>query len=218
MRYTNKEILKIAFPVLASLLMEHLIGLTDTAYLGRVGKVELGASALAGVFYLLVYMLGFGFSVGVQVMIARRNGEGNYKEIGGIFMQGVSFLLLLALVLCLSSIYFSPYILGMLIESDAVYQATLSYLNWRVLGFFFSFIAVMYRAFYIGTTHTKMLTANSVVMVLTNVVLNYILIFGKLGFPALGIAGAAIASVLAEATSVIFFTLYTWKKIYWKKY
>lgn len=218
MRYTNKEILKIAFPVLASLLMEHLIGLTDTAYLGRVGKVELGASALAGVFYLLVYMLGFGFSVGVQVMIARRNGEGNYKEIGGIFMQGVSFLLLLALVLCLSSIYFSPYILGMLIESDAVYQATLSYLNWRVLGFFFSFIAVMYRAFYIGTTHTKMLTANSVVMVLTNVVLNYILIFGKLGFPALGIAGAAIASVLAEATSVIFFTLYTWKKIDWKKY
>ena len=47
MRYTNKQILKITYPVLISLLMEHMIGLTDTAYLGRVGEVELGASALA---------------------------------------------------------------------------------------------------------------------------------------------------------------------------
>ena len=59
MQYTNKQILKITFPVLVSLLMEHLIGLTDTAYLGRVGEVELGASALAGVYYLVIYMLGF---------------------------------------------------------------------------------------------------------------------------------------------------------------
>ena len=54
--------------------MEHMIGLTDTAYLGRVGEVELGASALAGVYYLVIYMLGFGFSVGAQVLMARRNG------------------------------------------------------------------------------------------------------------------------------------------------
>ena len=52
-----------------SLLMEHMIGLTDTAYLGRVGEVELGASALAGVYYLVIYMLGFGFSIGAQVRI-----------------------------------------------------------------------------------------------------------------------------------------------------
>ena len=75
MQYSNKEILKITFPVLMSLLMEHAISLTDTAYLGRVGEVELGASALAGVYYLVIYMLGFGFSVGAQVLMARRNGE-----------------------------------------------------------------------------------------------------------------------------------------------
>ena len=72
-------------PVLISLLMEHLVGLTDTAYLGRVGEVELGASALAGVYYLVIYMLGFGFSVGAQVLMARRNGEGNYHRIGDVF-------------------------------------------------------------------------------------------------------------------------------------
>ena len=94
----------------------------------------------------------------------------------------------------------------------------MSYIDWRVYGFFFSFIAVMFRAFYVGITKTKILTANSVVMVLTNVVLNYILIFGKFGFPALGIAGAAIASSISEAVSVLFFIIYTWKKIDYKKY
>ena len=96
MQYTNKQILKITFPVLVSLLMEHLVGLTDTAYLGRVGEVELGASALAGVYYLVIYMLGFGFSVGAQVLIARRNGEGNYHSIGDVFRQGTLFLLAFA--------------------------------------------------------------------------------------------------------------------------
>lgn len=76
----------------------------------------------------------------------------------------------------------------------------------------------MFRAFYIGTTQTKTLTINSVVMVLTNMILNYILIFGKLGFPAMGIAGAAIASSISEAVSVIFFCIYTHQKVNYKLY
>ena len=61
-----------------SILMEQLINITDAVFLGHVGEVELGASAIAGIYYLAVYMLGFGFSIGLQVMIARRNGEQNY--------------------------------------------------------------------------------------------------------------------------------------------
>lgn len=218
MQFTNKQIWQITYPVLISLLMEHMIGLTDTAYLGRVGEVELGASALAGVYYLVIYMLGFGFSVGAQVLMARRNGSHDYTRIGPVFMQGTLFLLLLAGALFTISHFYSPVILRKLIGSDDVYQATMSYIDWRVYGFFFSFIAVMFRAFYVGITKTKILTANSVVMVLTNVMLNYVLIFGKFGFPALGIAGAAIASSISEAVSVLFFIFYTWKKIDYKKY
>lgn len=88
--YSNKDILKISFPVLMSLLMEHLIGLTDTAYLGRVGEVELGACALAGVYYLVIYMLGFGFSVGAQVMMARRHGSGEHRRMGRCSIRACS--------------------------------------------------------------------------------------------------------------------------------
>ena len=98
-KYTYKQIWTIAYPILISLIMEQLIGMTDTAFLGRVGEIELGASAIAGVYYLAIFMMAFGFSIGAQILIARRNGEGNYKEIGPIFYQGVYFLLVVAAIL-----------------------------------------------------------------------------------------------------------------------
>lgn len=218
MNFSYKQIWLIAYPILISLLMEHMINVTDMAFLGHVGEVELGASALAGVLYMAIYMLGFGFSIGVQILIARRNGEQKYGEIGGIFMQGAFFLLALATVMFFLCDYITTHILGRLISSDQVYAAAASYLECRRYGLFFSFIAILFRAFYIGITETRTLTLNSVVMVLSNVVFNYILIFGKLGFPALGIAGAAIGSSLAELVSLLFYVVYTWLKVDKKKY
>lgn len=74
-----------------SILIEQLINITDAIFLGHVGEIELGASALAGIWYLAVYMLGFGFSLGLQVVIARCNGEQHYSETGKIFFQGLFF-------------------------------------------------------------------------------------------------------------------------------
>ena len=85
--------------MLISLLMENLIGMTDTAFMGRVGEVELGAAALGGVFYLVFFMVAFGFSLGAQILIGRRNGEGKFRDIGALFQQGVFFLLGVAAVM-----------------------------------------------------------------------------------------------------------------------
>jgi Na+-driven multidrug efflux pump len=115
--------------------MEQMIGMTDTAFLGRVGEIELGASAIAGVYYLAIFMMAFGFSIGAQILIARRNGEGNYKEIGPIFYQGIYFLLAMAVILFTFSIVFSPYILKNIISSPHIYDAAESYIHWRVYGF-----------------------------------------------------------------------------------
>lgn len=218
MNFSYKQIWLIAYPILISLLMEHMINVTDTAFLGHVGEVELGASALAGVLYMAIYMLGFGFSIGVQILIARKNGERKYGEIGGIFMQGAFFLLALAAVMFFLCDSITTHILSRLISSDQVYAAASSYLEWRRYGLFFSFIAILFRAFYIGITETRTLTLNSIVMVLSNIVFNYILIFGKFGFLALGIAGAAIGSSLAELVSLLFYVAYTWLKVDKKKY
>lgn len=76
----------------------------------------------------------------------------------------------------------------------------------------------MFRALFIGITRTKVLTLNAVVMALTNVLLDYLLIFGKGGFPEMGIKGAAIASVIAEGVSIVFFLVYTRLTVDIKKY
>ena len=105
MRFTNRQILKIAGPILVSVLMEHLIGMTDTAFLGRVGEVELGASALAGVYYLAIFMLGFGFSTGVQIMIGRRAASCSTRDsYSNFFWLLLSFLLPVSALLCYSGI------------------------------------------------------------------------------------------------------------------
>ncbi len=216
--YSYKKILTIAGPILVSLLMEQLINLTDTAFMGRVGEVELGATAIAGVYFMVIFMVGLGFSVGAQILMARRNGEGNYEAIGNIFYQGVFFLIGLAAVLFTLSQTFSNRILSLMISSPHVLAKAEDYMEWRVYGFFFSFGAAMFRAFFVGTTQTKTLTLNSIVMVLSNVVFNYILIYGKCGLPAFGIAGAAMGSSLAELVSLLFFFFYTRSRIDYTKY
>lgn len=217
-QYSYRQIWSIAYPILISLVMEQMLGMTDTAFLGRVGEVELGASAIAGVFYTVIFMVAFGFSIGAQILIARRNGEQRHAEIGQLFYQGIYFQTGMAAVMFLLSYFCSPLILKRIIASEQIYEAATSYLHWRVFGAFFSFCAVMFRAFFLGTTQTRTLTLNSTVMVLSNMVFNYILIFGKFGFPALGIAGAAIGSSLSELVSLVFFIVYTRRHIDCRKY
>ena len=198
--------------------MEQMIGLTDTAFLGRVGEIELGASAIAIVYYMVLFMIGFGFSIGAQIIIGRRNGEGNFRDTGKVFWHGLYFVLGLSGLLILLSEIFSPWLMKYIVSSEAIYHASLSYVRWRLPGMVFAFVTAMFRAFYVGTTQTKTLTLNSIVMVISNILFNWILIFGHFGVPALGITGAAIGSSLAELVSLIFFMAYTFLKCDRKKY
>ena len=198
--------------------MEQMIGMTDTAFLGRVGEVELGASAIAIVYYMVMFMIGFGFSIGAQIIIGRRNGEGNFKDTGKVFWHGLYFVLGLSVLLITASELLSPWLMRRIVSSEAVYEAALSYVRWRLPGMVFAFITAMFRAFYVGTTQTKTLTFNSIVMVASNILFNWVLIFGHFGLPALGITGAAIGSSLAELVSMIFFIIYTVLKCDRNKY
>lgn len=216
--YSYSNIWRTAYPILISLVMEQMIGLTDTAFLGRVGEVELGASAIAIVYYMVLFMTGFGFSLGAQIIIGRRNGEGDYKATGKVFWNGLYFLMGLSGVIILLSELFSPWMMKFMVSSSAIYDSALSYVSWRLPGMAFAFMTAMFRAFYVGTTQTKALTFNSIVMVLSNIIFNWILIFGKFGLPALGITGAAIGSSLAELVSLIFFIIYTKRSCDRQKY
>ena len=212
-QYSFKAIWRTTFPILISLVMEELLGMIDTAFLGRVGEIELGASAIAGVYYTILYMLGFGFSIGVQIIIGWRNGEAHesgkgFDAIGRVFWQGVWFLTGLALLTIGLSYLVSPAILQAVVSSERILGATLAYVNWRIPGLLFGFLAALFRAFYVGTRETASLTWNSIVLVSSNILLDWVLIFGHWGMPAMGIEGAALASTIAEGLSLLFFIVW----------
>ena len=192
-----------------SILIEQLINITDAIFLGHVGEIELGASALAGIWYLAIYMLGFGFSLGLQVVIARRNGERHYSETGKTFFQGLFFLSGLAVFLCLFSKLFSPIILSRLITSAEVYHAVIDYLDGRIWGLLFSFPFLALRSFLVGITRTKALNVAALTAVLVNIPGNWLLIFHW----NMGIAGAAIASSFAEACSLAVLAIHALRKM-----
>ncbi|WP_302462283.1 MATE family efflux transporter [Phocaeicola plebeius] len=216
--YTNKEIWRVTYPIFLGLLAQNVINVTDTAFLGRVGEVALGAAAMGGLLYICVYTIAFGFSVGSQILIARRNGEGNYRSVGPIMWQGTAFSFGIAVCLLILMYFSAAPLIRLLITSDSIYGATYEFFTWRIWGFLFAFVNVMFRGLYIGITRTKVLTMNAVVMALVNVVLDYALVFGELGLPEMGVRGAALASVIAEASSLLFFLLYTYYKVDLKKY
>ncbi len=216
--YTNKEIWRVTYPIFLGLLAQNVINVTDTAFLGHVGEVALGAAAMGGLLYICVYTIAFGFSVGSQILIARRNGEGNYRAVGPIMWQGTAFSFGMAVCLLILMYFSAAPLIRLLITSDSIYGATYEFFTWRIWGFLFAFVNVMFRGLYIGITRTKVLTMNAVVMALVNVVLDYALVFGELGLPEMGVRGAALASVIAEASSLLFFLLYTYYKVDLRKY
>lgn len=207
------KIWHVSAPIILSLLAQNIINVTDTAFMGRVGEIELGASAIAGLFYVAVFMLGFGFSTGTQIMIARRNGESEHKQIGGIFDQSAYFFLLLAVFIFIFIYFFGAYFLEKIVSSKAVFQASKEYLQIRVWGIFFAFGNLAFRALLVGVTNTRALGYSALIMAIVNIIFDYLFIFGHYGFPVMGIGGAALASVIAEAVSFLFFVFYVRLKL-----
>lgn len=201
-----KRIWSIAYPIILGSVAQNLINVTDTAFLGHVGEIELGASALGGMFYFVLIMLGLGFGTGMQIIMSRRFGEGDNRELGRTFVHGNYFMIPLAFLSFLFMLAFSRPLLQLVIESDSIYQATVSFIDYRQFGIFFAFGQVMFRAFYVSIASTRVITWSTLVMALVNVVLDYGLIFGKLGLPAMGLQGAALASVIAEFAAVVYLT------------
>lgn len=207
---TDKEIWGIALPIMLGNMAQTIINFTDTAFLGHLGVIALGASMLAGLFYYVFTTVAAGFAIGIQIIVARRFGEKNYGRIGVIFEHGSLFVLLLGLILFSVLYFFSDRLLLWLIDSPNIYEASLDYIKYRQFGILFVCFNFLYRALYVGISSTKVITYSTVVMAVVNIVLDYCLIFGNCGFPQMGIGGAALASLCAEISAFIFFTLYSY--------
>jgi putative MATE family efflux protein len=213
-----QKIWNISWPIMISLVAQNVVNVTDTAFLGHVGEVELGASAIGGLFYITLFMVAYGFTTGVQILIARRHGEREYAAIGSIFDNSFYFLGILTIVITILIVLFGAHILKPFIASPEVFRASTVFLKYRIFGLFFASSALLFRSFYTGIAFTKYISISAAIMACLNVILEYGMIFGNLGFPKMGIAGAGLASAISEACALLFFFAVTARKAHLAKY
>jgi putative MATE family efflux protein len=209
----HKSILTIAYPIILGSIAQNIISVTDTAFLGHLSETALGAAAIATIFYFAIVMFVWGFGLGTQIVIARRVGEQNFKLVGKTFIHSFYFLMFVGTLLFGFMVIQSPSLLKWMVSSDAIFQASNDYISVRAWGILFACINLLFRAFYIGIAKTKVISWSTAFMAIINVFFDYALIFGKFGLPEMGIKGAALASVIAEFTAMIFFIIHTLKKV-----
>lgn len=214
----KKSIWLIAYPIIFGNLAQTLITLTDTAFLGRVSAIALGASMMAGIYYYVYSTLAWGFAMGIQIIVARRLGEGRLERIGVIFEHGLFFVLFLSTGLFLLQHYFTEGLLAKIIQSPNIYASAMEYMFYRHYGIIFVCFNFLFRALYIGLSNTKVISFSTALMAVVNIFLDYVLVFGKWGFPQMGVGGAALASVCAEIAAFLFFIGYTIAKLPLKTY
>ncbi|MGI6037629.1 MAG: MATE family efflux transporter [Limnochordia bacterium] len=202
----TKELIRLAIPLIFSNLAYTFLGAIDTLFLGRVSTISLGAVGLAHMMFLTISLLLRGTISGTTVFVSRMYGAGDRPGAGRYLQYFLSLSLLLSpLVLALPWIF--RLYLGLLAPAEAIAREASIYTSIRLLELPFSMMNTAIIGFMVGTGNSRapMLLAWSAVLV--NVLANYVLIFGHLGFPPLGIAGAAWGTVLAVLVQLFIATL-----------
>lgn len=197
---TNNNILRLALPISLSLAIPQISFLANTAFLGRLGERELGINGVAGIYYLLLSMIGYGLSNGLQIQMARRAGEGDNEGLTKTFMNGIMLSVLFALGLMMLSLWFAPLLFGLSLSDSTNVFLSIDYLFVRVWGLPFLMLTQLANAFFISIHKSRFLIYGALAGTVVNIVFDYLLIFGKFGFPMMGLLGAAAASILGELT------------------
>jgi MATE family multidrug resistance protein len=208
-----KQILSISVPIMLGSAAQNIIVLSDNVFLYHYNSVDFAAAGLVGVFYLIIASIGYGFSRGGQIIIARKYGEYNYKGSGNALQALILFELALSILLFLFLRFGIESFFKLFIVDAHILEKCVDYIKYRSFGIFFSYLGISLISFYTGIANTKFIMYDTIVLIIVNVALNYILVFGKLGFEPMGIAGSALASTIAEIVAFIIFIFYMmWDK------
>ena len=216
----TRRVLSISTPAVAGLASQMIVSVVETAMVGRLPNTEVVLAAM-GLGLLATWAVTSAFSAlatGTHVLVARRYGENDHKGAGDILNNALLLSLLIGLVIGATGWFFSYEMLDFFASDKAVAAAGVSYMQWRFLGLLFFLIIVSYRGFFNGIGHTKVFMHSAIAVNISNILLNYVLIFGAFGFPEMGLAGAGCASAISNAIGVAFFVSATFFPLYRRTY
>lgn len=203
-----RDIWKVSIPIIIGSAAQNVVAMTDSVFLYYKSEEDFAAIGFVAAFYIIVAAIGFGFSRGGQILMARLAGQERPQEVGRVFFSTIYFELLLAVLLFLFMTYGSYWLFAGLVDSDVIFYKALEYLETRKWGIFASYLGVACIAFYTGIARPVFIIVDTFILATTNIFLDRALIFGMYGFPEMGIAGAGLASTISEYIALLVFLVY----------
>lgn len=199
------RIIGLALPIIGAQVSQNILNLVDTLMVGHLGDSALAAVGLGGFAAFMFQALVLGISVGVQATASRRKGEGKISELAAPLNSGLLLVLLVAPVMSLLFYFLASPFLAFLNDDPEVIRQGVPYLEIRTLSILFVGLNFAFRGYWNGVDQPRIYMMTLMVMHVCNVLLNYILIFGNFGAPALGVLGAGLGTSISLAIGTLIY-------------
>ena len=200
---TGKELLKISLPMMLGSILEVFYNLTDTFFLGKLGVDAVGAPSITFNVIFFLMIVGIGISGAGTTLIAQSRGQANPRKMRHYLNQMALLVLSFGLVLAAFGILVTPFILRLLKTPVSIFSNAQSYMRIILAGLPFTFMYFVLQSGYAAIGKTKVPFVVHLVSVFINVVLDPLMIYGIGPFPAMGVAGAALATIIAQSVAAI---------------
>ncbi|MBQ7321803.1 MAG: MATE family efflux transporter [Clostridia bacterium] len=209
-RQMYSTFVRIAWPALLESFLIGVIAFVDSLMVSGCGEEAIAAVGLTGQPRLLFYVVLMSITTGVNAVVARRRGEGNREGANRTLMQALPIVFLLATLFFVVSLFVAEPLLRFAGAKDDTIGMAIPYYNITMFGMIFTSVSLCINAAHRGCGKTKISMTTNIAANVVNVIFNALLINGLLGFPKLGVTGAAIATALGNFVSAVIaiFSLY----------
>ena len=199
----NKLLLSMAVPMMISMLVQALYNIVDSIFVSRICEDALTAVSMAFPWQNIVIAIAVGFGVGINALLSRALGQKNAERVNQVAVNGLLLALLSYLLVLVAGLLGIRAYMRTQTDIESIVNYGITYLNICILCSFGVFIEITFERFLQATGRTVYSMITQLTGAITNIILDPILIFGLLGFPKLGIAGAAWATVIGQCVGAV---------------
>lgn len=201
----RQRILALALPIIGGMLSQNLLNVVDTAMVGFLGNAALAAVGLGSFVVFMCQAPIIGISTGVQTLGARKKGEGRIDRAASVLDTALLLVLVAAPLLSLLLIQLVEPLYPFLNKDEAVIEQGIPYLELRLAATVFVGMNFAFRGYWNALDLSRLYMTTLIIMHACNIFLNYVLIFGHFGAPALGVTGAGLASAISMGVGTIIY-------------
>ncbi|WP_296828451.1 MATE family efflux transporter, partial [Treponema sp.] len=206
------SLFKIALPIILQNMLMTLVNMLDIIMIGQLGKNEVAATGLGNQVFFLLNMVLFGVSSGGSIFIAQYFGKKDLKGIKRTLGIMLTFSFIAAFIFSVGAVFFPSVLMHFYSDDNAVISIGIEYLRYVGLSYIFIAVSFPFQLAFRSTDHVILPTVTTAIAFLINALLNYLFIFGCGFIPAMGVKGAAIATVISRVIEFLILILWSYKK------